>query len=636
MNTWNRYWYGSQALARPFLLQRVALLLLAFDVCFARIPHAYWHGLSDFGVAHFSRLNAFQPAPSASLYIGVLVLTCILALASAIAPSRSLLVATWAVYTYTWSMTLLDLYQHHYLISWVLFCLIFFPKVDPHAITKRSKNDEAPPAGPSKSQGVAWGYRLLAMFIAIVYLYTTVAKLSHAWIVGDILKQYIQPDGLDAFAAPFGFIGVTKENIWSVLAIGAIAIEIVLAIGYAVAPLQDESPRRWKSIWNLLMWATAMGLHIGIEVIGLQILWFSYYMLAMASIFFLPRRAIELAALPFARASVVTQDFLARRTTHWRPAAITLIAITFAATLSLLGSQIDMPGVPFVFYSIAALMSLLAVLAHLRNQRSVILGTALALGLAGLLIWTSIAGSSLSYSFYLNHGKQHAAINNWETSVAALERAAHHAQGNTKRLAHTEYFLGRSLHAQGKPAEAETHLKQSATLDDSSEFVHNLLGHVYQVQGQKQNAISSYRRALEINPDFHEAHHFLAMALVGQREFAAAMEHFQRAATLKSDWPDPLIQMAVLLTSPQYPSARAPKRAVELAEKASTLSKHRNPRHLAILAHAYSASGDKPKAIAAATRALKLAEALGKPQLAAQLRRRLHALRRSPPQQKSP
>ena len=37
--------------------------------------------------------------------------------------------ALFLLYTYSWSMSMLDSYQHHYFVSLILLCMIFFPRV---------------------------------------------------------------------------------------------------------------------------------------------------------------------------------------------------------------------------------------------------------------------------------------------------------------------------------------------------------------------------------------------------------------------------------------------------------------------------------------------------------------------------
>src|SRR5215510_6447328 len=101
------------------------------------IGHAGRYGVDGFNVAHFGWLDALMPTPTAALYVGVLLGTGLLALAAALSgPRRPALAALFLLYTFSWSMSMLDSYQHHYFVSSVLLCLVFFPQLrasDVHA-----------------------------------------------------------------------------------------------------------------------------------------------------------------------------------------------------------------------------------------------------------------------------------------------------------------------------------------------------------------------------------------------------------------------------------------------------------------------------------------------------------------------
>ncbi|MBX3248247.1 MAG: HTTM domain-containing protein [Myxococcales bacterium] len=125
-----RYFFGYVDSVRPWLAQRLVLLLLAFDCWIELIPHAGRYGFGDFNVAHFALLDVLQPLPSPGTYIGAVVLAGTLALVQALTrPTRAGLGLACAAYTYAWAMSMLDSYQHHYLLSLVLFAMVFFPRL---------------------------------------------------------------------------------------------------------------------------------------------------------------------------------------------------------------------------------------------------------------------------------------------------------------------------------------------------------------------------------------------------------------------------------------------------------------------------------------------------------------------------
>jgi Flp pilus assembly protein TadD len=56
--------------------------------------------------------------------------------------------------------------------------------------------------------------------------------------------------------------------------------------------------------------------------------------------------------------------------------------------------------------------------------------------------------------------------------------------------------------------------------------------------GQPDEAMSAYRRALELDPDDAEAHNVMGVALVRSGLKAQALEHFERAVRLAPENPE--------------------------------------------------------------------------------------------------
>ena len=54
-------------------------------------------------------------------------------------------------------------------------------------------------------------------------------------------------------------------------------------------------------------------------------------------------------------------------------------------------------------------------------------------------------------------------------------------------------------------------------------------------RGQVDEAIAQYRKALEIKPDYAEAHSNLGFALAGRGQFEAAIAHYRKALEIKPD-----------------------------------------------------------------------------------------------------
>ncbi|HEX2678551.1 MAG TPA: hypothetical protein VHM19_17990, partial [Polyangiales bacterium] len=109
MNAFERYFHGEHRAVRPYVLGKVFLSMVALDTWMLMIGHAGRYGVDGFNVAQFRWLDRITPLPSAALYVGVLVLTGLLALAIALAGTHPLAcLALFLLYTFSWSMSMLD------------------------------------------------------------------------------------------------------------------------------------------------------------------------------------------------------------------------------------------------------------------------------------------------------------------------------------------------------------------------------------------------------------------------------------------------------------------------------------------------------------------------------------------------
>jgi len=328
------------AAVRTYLLLRGTLLLLAFDVWLTRVSHGGRYGAGDFNVAHFAWLDAIQPSVSPALYVAVSTLTGFLCFALALAPRqpRWLLGIAFALHTWGWAMSMLDSYQHHYLLSIVLLALVFFPRLSAEEalLSSEPKDAAAAPAKKTKKQGgkpdkkelprakplftlrapttVAWAYVALAWSIAIVYAYTAFSKSSDEWLSGAAMQSVLRlpaggevPEGASDPVAPIRWLasiyGIEGERFWWLLGHSVVLVQIVCALGYLLAPFRDAA--RWKlhAAFSWIALATALSFHLGAEHMQLKIGWFSWYMVVYALIMLLPAEPLALlmrALLPLA------------------------------------------------------------------------------------------------------------------------------------------------------------------------------------------------------------------------------------------------------------------------------------------------------------------------------------------------
>ena len=86
----------------------------------------------------------------------------------------------------------------------------------------------------------------------------------------------------------------------------------------------------------------------------------------------------------------------------------------------------------------------------------------------------------------------------------------------------------------GQVDEAIAHYRKALEIKPDYAEAHNNLGNALAGRGQVDEAIAHYRKALEIKPDYAEAHNNLGNALAGRGQVDEALEHYQKALGLAS------------------------------------------------------------------------------------------------------
>ena len=317
------------AAVRPYLAIKLTLLMLGFDLWIERASHGGRYGVGGFNVAHFAWLEAIQPAITPALQVGVVVLTGALCVTLALAsrPPRWLIAIAFVLHSWTWAMSMLDSYQHHYLLSLVLFTMIFFPRLSAEdallaprgheakvlagaagvASKKKKKKDPAHESVKKHPRSLldpfpmtsAWGYVLLAASIAVVYAYTAYSKTDPEWLTGAALRRVLHlpesgapPLGADDPIGPFRALaatfGIQGESFWWTMGHSVVAVQIICASGYLLAAFRDVTTSRVMKAFSWIALFTALSFHVGAEYMQLKIGWFSWYMMGYALIFFLP------------------------------------------------------------------------------------------------------------------------------------------------------------------------------------------------------------------------------------------------------------------------------------------------------------------------------------------------------------
>ncbi len=427
---WNLYRFGPIRAIRPQFATRLTLALLAFDIWLLMLAGGGRYGAGDFNVTHFAWLDGIQPIPQPAFYVGLLTFVGLLALATALSgPTRGAMIVVFLGYTYSWVMSLLDAYQHHYLLSLLLFCMIFFnydtplglPNSGLSAQAKNAKRPQPTPRTqvslPTQPRGTAlstsWAYGLFCVTVAIVYTFTAVTKLSPAWRDGSVLRHLAPSDGrLHDFADWLQLMGLPYTLPWPLLAGSIGCVQVVLAITYLVAPLRDRSlsgpMRRVRDLMMGLGFVLAVCFHLSVGELGLRIGWFSYYMVGIACVTLLPAQWLEqvwrILATPFGHRRVTPappsgqrRSIGARMRRYGRECLFALVLVAF---FTWVGVAINLPGVAYAIFVGGIAYIGWTILQVWRGDMHRWPGRSAALAASALSMWACMTFSDLRWRYY--------------------------------------------------------------------------------------------------------------------------------------------------------------------------------------------------------------------------------------------
>ncbi len=475
-----RYLFADIAVVRSIWLSRVVLLLLAFDVWLNNVSHAGRYGAGGFNVAHFAWMDAWLPMPSAALYSSVSLLTGVLALFVALrGGGRAMLGLICLLYTYSWSMSMLDSYQHHVLLSWILLCLVFLPEGALATFSEKKLTQPSPPQGgwalwrrwsgetdegacfsmmpldtppPKRQEGVikgqAWGVVLLVLIAAVVYAFTAVNKSEGGWEAN--LRALFS--GSAAFRGFRSALQSIPDGVfWAGMTVASIGVQLQVALGYVLVPLGDRvRPRlsRWGWVVRGLLFLgilAAVGFHASVEgLMRLDIGWFSYYMIALAFVAMAPAGLLE----GLARLWVGLRRAFSPKIGEIPRSVCAIWTVVVGALAFGILHSLDLPGDRWVGWGTLGAIVLFAMPAWRKNK--VMLRDVLALGIVFVCLWATVNASSVRYDLYRMWGGDLYRRGEYKASLSIYrkgERYAPAGQSRAKKIRQIE----RILRSQGDP-----------------------------------------------------------------------------------------------------------------------------------------------------------------------------------------
>jgi protein O-mannosyl-transferase len=179
--------------------------------------------------------------------------------------------------------------------------------------------------------------------------------------------------------------------------------------------------------------------------------------------------------------------------------------------------------------------------------------------------------------------------------------------------------LGNILLQKGGGDEAILHFQKALQIKPDYAAAHLDLGIALRQKGRMDEAIAQYQQALQIKPDYAEAFYNLGNALQQMGRVSDAITQYQMALQIEPANPAILNNLAWLLATSAEASLRNGNMAVELAERANSITGGENAVVLKTLAAACAEVGRFSEATETAQRALQLAEARSNTTLAGAL-----------------
>ena len=175
------------------------------------------------------------------------------------------------------------------------------------------------------------------------------------------------------------------------------------------------------------------------------------------------------------------------------------------------------------------------------------------------------------------------------------------------------YNLGIVLSEQGEADQAIDHYRRAVALRPDYAEAHYNLGRLLVEHGQLADAIAHCEKAVALNPADADAQNNLGVTLFGIGRAYDAIAHYRKALEISPENVAALSNLAWLLATSSDPSLRNGSEAVRLAERADSASfrSEKHPSVLRILAAAYAEAGQFADAKETAQRALEGANVQG-------------------------
>ena len=233
-----------------------------------------------------------------------------------------------------------------------------------------------------------------------------------------------------------------------------------------------------------------------------------------------------------------------------------------------------------------------------------------------------------------NNARLHDAAGALLLGLGRPDRAMAHLESALKidpTLASAHYNLASALLAANDATAAIDHLRRAVELSPAFAAAHVNLGAALRQQRRYDESERELRRGLELQPRSAAAHTNLAGVLTSQGHPAEAIAEYRVALEISPDLLEPMASLAWMLATSRDALVRRPSEAIQLAERAVTLTDRRDVTALDTLAAAYASAGRYDDAVAAESAALQMVEGAGAKSAEEAIRARLDLYRKKRP-----
>jgi hypothetical protein len=216
-------------------------------------------------------------------------------------------------------------------------------------------------------------------------------------------------------------------------------MEVFIAAGYLLVVRLDNNRSRQLRIIAWTTFIAAIAFHLNNELLlHLRIGWFSYYMMALACVYYLPESWLwslgRLLTWPGRRLSAWTRSKLSgalesrfrKLTIGVTVFGVVVIALMVAEMISLL----DIPGTGVVGLLMPVVLVGATLVALTLGRLRSIVGYVFATGFAALLAWIAMKERMVGFDFYLDVGRRMREKGNFEVALEAYKKAARYVPKN--------------------------------------------------------------------------------------------------------------------------------------------------------------------------------------------------------------